>query len=256
MAAKPGHTSIPGVESLRRCLVGQTSGPASSPSASRLVEAVCVQLCNLYPTGTRVHGGARGTRWDSALLQYRHIRELVLGHQRLMARVRTLSLWFTRTQREKERAVLTPGVAADGGRPPAAAAATAPGPASAVAVDRPAAAATATSAVPQGRATTAAARGAAVAPAAAPAVAAPVPALPEPVARRRLLAPRQPAPSAAYPAFPPTAAAAAAAPLLVDLSLPRQSVWVLPPPPPDAPSDIAGSTSPPSAAGHRTARWP
>ena len=129
--------------------------------------------------------------------------------------------------------MLTPGVAADGGRPPAAAAATAPGPASAAAVDRPAAAATATSAVPQGRATTAAARGA-VAPAAAPAVAAPGPALPAP---RRLLAPRQPAPSAAYPAFPPTAAAAAATgplratqPLLVDLSLPRQSVWVLPVP--------------------------
>ncbi|CAL8269592.1 unnamed protein product [Gadus morhua 'NCC'] len=145
---------------------------------------------------------------------------------------RTLSLWFTRTQREKERAVLTPGVAADGGRPPAAAAATAPGPASAAAVDRPAAAATATSAVPQGRATTAAARGAAVAPAAAPAVAAPGPALPAP---RRLLAPRQPAPSAAYPAFLPTAAAAAATgplraaqPLLVDLLLPRQCVWVLP----------------------------
>ncbi|XP_056467496.1 translation initiation factor IF-2-like [Gadus chalcogrammus] len=147
---------------------------------------------------------------------------------------RTLSLWFTRTQREKERAVLTPGVAADGGRPPAAAAATAPGPASAAAVDRPAAAATATSAVPQGRTTTAAERGAAVAPAAAPAVAAPVPALP---ARRRLLAPRQPAPSAAYPAFLQTAAAAAATgplraaqPLLVDLLLPRQSVWVLPVP--------------------------
>ncbi|CAL8269666.1 unnamed protein product [Gadus morhua 'NCC'] len=147
---------------------------------------------------------------------------------------RTLSLGFTRTQREKERAVLTPGVAADGGRPPAAAAATAPGPASAAAVDRPAAAATAASAVPQGRATPAAARGAAAAPAAAPAVAAPGPALPAP---RRLLAPRQPAPSAAYPAFPPTAAAAAATgplraaqPLLVDLLLPRQSVWVLPVP--------------------------
>ncbi|CAL8373827.1 unnamed protein product [Arctogadus glacialis] len=140
---------------------------------------------------------------------------------------RTLKRWFTWSQRAKERAVLTPGVAADGGRPPAAAA---PCPASAAAVDRLAAAATATSAVPQGRATTAAARGVAVAPAAAPAVAAPVPALPVPA---------QPAPSAAYPAFPPTAAAAAATgplratqPLLGDLSPPRQSVWVLPVPRP------------------------
>ncbi|KAK0146403.1 hypothetical protein N1851_014286 [Merluccius polli] len=85
MAAKPNCASTPGVESLRRCLVGQTSGPASSPSASRLVEAVCTQLCRMYPSGTRVRG-ARRSRWDSILLRYQHIRDLVLGHQRLMAR--------------------------------------------------------------------------------------------------------------------------------------------------------------------------
>ncbi|XP_051249474.1 uncharacterized protein LOC127359586 [Dicentrarchus labrax] len=63
-AAKPSRTSIPGVENMRRCLVGQTSGPASSPSASRLVEAVCIQLCRVCPSGTRV-SGARRSRWDS-----------------------------------------------------------------------------------------------------------------------------------------------------------------------------------------------
>ncbi|KAK7157004.1 hypothetical protein R3I94_006915 [Phoxinus phoxinus] len=238
MAAKPSRTTIPGVESLRRCLVGQTSGPASSPSASRLVEAVCTQLCRLIPSGARLHG-ARRSRWESILLRYQHIRDLVLGHQRLMARApiqlyelncRTLSLWFTRTQRDKERTVLASGVAAEG-RPPAAAgsaaaaaaAATAPGP---VAVDRPPAAATA---VPTGQATTAASR-AAVTLAAAPAVAAPVPVLPAPV---RLLAPLPPAPSAAVLAVLPAAAAVtgpfqATQPLLLDLSLPQQSVRVLP----------------------------
>ncbi|XP_056127238.1 uncharacterized protein LOC130104711 [Rhinichthys klamathensis goyatoka] len=102
MAAKPSRTSIPGVESLRRCLVGETSGPASSPSASRLVEAVCTQLCRLIPSGSRARG-ARRSWWDSILLRYQHIRDLVLGHQRLMARApiqlfelnsRTLSLWY------------------------------------------------------------------------------------------------------------------------------------------------------------------
>ncbi|KAK0142136.1 hypothetical protein N1851_020175 [Merluccius polli] len=102
MAAKSHRTSIPGVESMRRCLVGQTSGPASSPSTSRLVEAVCTQLCRLYPSGTRVHS-VRRSRWDCILLRYQHIRDLVLGHQRLMARApiqlyelncRTLSLWY------------------------------------------------------------------------------------------------------------------------------------------------------------------
>ncbi|KAL2080702.1 hypothetical protein ACEWY4_024495 [Coilia grayii] len=103
-AAKSAHTSIAGVESLKRCLVGQTSGPATWPSASRVVEAVCTQLCNLYPSGTRVYGSRR-TRWDCILLHYRHIRDLVLGHQRLMARApiqlfelnqRTLSQWYVK----------------------------------------------------------------------------------------------------------------------------------------------------------------
>ena len=87
---------------VRSCLVGETSGPASSPSTSRLVEAVCSQLVRLYPSGTRLHG-ARRSRWDCILLRYQHIRDLVLGHQRLMARApiqlyelncRTLSLWY------------------------------------------------------------------------------------------------------------------------------------------------------------------
>ncbi|KAL2082546.1 hypothetical protein ACEWY4_022364 [Coilia grayii] len=92
------------------CLVGQTSGPATWPSASRVVEAVCTQLCNIYPSGTRVYGSRR-TRWDSILLHYRHIRDLVLGHQRLMARApiqlfglnqRTLSLWYVHENPEGE----------------------------------------------------------------------------------------------------------------------------------------------------------
>lgn len=117
--------------------------------------------------------------------------------------------------------MLTSGVAAEG-RPPAAAAgsATAPGPTAAA--DRPPAAAT-------GQATTAAPRVVGP-PAAAPAVAAPVPVLPAPVCP---LAPLPPAPSAVVLAIPPAAAAATGPfsmtqPLFLDLSLPQQSVRVLP----------------------------
>ncbi|XP_051251220.1 uncharacterized protein LOC127360838 [Dicentrarchus labrax] len=69
-AAKPSRTSIPGVENMRRCLVGQTSGPASSPSASRLVEAVCIQLCRVCPSASPTRppfaAGRRTSRRPSA----------------------------------------------------------------------------------------------------------------------------------------------------------------------------------------------
>ncbi|KAJ4922011.1 hypothetical protein JOQ06_004030 [Pogonophryne albipinna] len=42
--AKGKTTSCPGKESLQRCLLGLNSGPATWPSASRLVEAICSQL--------------------------------------------------------------------------------------------------------------------------------------------------------------------------------------------------------------------
>ncbi|XP_032362981.1 uncharacterized protein LOC116674902 [Etheostoma spectabile] len=65
-AAKGTNTSCPGKESLQRSLLGPNSGPANWPSASRLVEAICSQLCQLHPKGTR-SGGSVGTGgpWSS-----------------------------------------------------------------------------------------------------------------------------------------------------------------------------------------------
>ncbi|XP_064181123.1 uncharacterized protein LOC135249417 [Anguilla rostrata] len=119
-ATKSKTSVMPGKESLQRCLLGQASGPASWPSASRLVEAICSQLCRLHPTGY-TSSGVRRTRWAAVLADYTHIRELVLDNPRLMAQTtlqlfelnqRTLSQWFSRRQKEWERTVLEQAVVA------------------------------------------------------------------------------------------------------------------------------------------------
>ncbi|KAI4795374.1 hypothetical protein KUCAC02_031454 [Chaenocephalus aceratus] len=66
------------------CLLGLNSGPATWPSASRLVEAICSQLCRLHPAATRF-GGIMRTRWSLILTDYVAIREAVLASPRLMA---------------------------------------------------------------------------------------------------------------------------------------------------------------------------
>ncbi|XP_055005710.1 uncharacterized protein LOC129407731 [Boleophthalmus pectinirostris] len=129
-SGKPSNPCVPGLESLKRCLTGESSGPATWPSASRIMEAVCTELCLIYSASTYSHRGVRRGRWDYILMYYHHIRNLVLGSQRLMARApiqlaeinrRTLSQWYTATLREKERLLLAPGPgAAAGGLQPAA----------------------------------------------------------------------------------------------------------------------------------------
>ncbi|XP_030589839.1 uncharacterized protein LOC115783243 [Archocentrus centrarchus] len=132
-AAKGKNTSCPGKESLQRCVLGLNSGPASWPNASRLVEAICSQLCRLHPAATRVRGILR-TRWSLILTDYVAIKEAVLTSPRLMAQTniqlfelnqRTLSQWFCRRQKSCERAVLEQGL----GMVPAPAAADQPLPA-------------------------------------------------------------------------------------------------------------------------------
>ncbi|XP_034064265.1 uncharacterized protein LOC117541213 [Gymnodraco acuticeps] len=115
--AKGKNTSCPGKESLQRCLLGLNSGPATWPSASRLVEAICSQLCRLHPAATRF-GGIMRTRWFLILTDYVAIREAVLASPRLMAQTdiqlfelnqRTLSQWFSRRQKERGVSVLLQG---------------------------------------------------------------------------------------------------------------------------------------------------
>ncbi|CAL8301838.1 unnamed protein product [Arctogadus glacialis] len=53
----------PGVESVKRCLIGHPGGPAQWPATSRLVEAMCKTLCTLHKTTTK-KAGVSTPRWS------------------------------------------------------------------------------------------------------------------------------------------------------------------------------------------------
>ncbi|KAL0961650.1 hypothetical protein UPYG_G00353430 [Umbra pygmaea] len=117
--ASKGNSSISaGKESLQCCFLGLNSGPATWPGTSRLVEAICSKLCHLHPCGTQ-SGGIKRSRWALILADYVSIREAVLDSPRLMAQTnlqlfelsqRTISQWYSRRQKERERSVLEQGL--------------------------------------------------------------------------------------------------------------------------------------------------
>ncbi|KAK1167306.1 hypothetical protein AOXY_G12027 [Acipenser oxyrinchus oxyrinchus] len=117
--SKTTSSDTPGTDSLKRCLLGQGSGPAQWPQMSRLVEAICIQLCRLHPSSTKSKGG-RTSRWAAILGNYSKVRELVLGSPRLMEKTilqlfelspHTLSQWHNKRQKGQEQAVHQQGVA-------------------------------------------------------------------------------------------------------------------------------------------------
>jgi len=62
-----------------RSFLSGTGGLSQWPDASRLVEAICVRLCQLHPAamssqGVRVHE----PRQNSILTEYSHLREMVV----------------------------------------------------------------------------------------------------------------------------------------------------------------------------------
>ncbi|KAK1803478.1 hypothetical protein P4O66_020911 [Electrophorus voltai] len=101
-------------QSLKRCFLGQGSGPAQWPSVSRLVEAVCPALCRLHPAGQTV-AGVRVNRWASVTRDYGVIRDVVLGSPGLVTRTRiqlfelnqrTLTQWYNARKKKQEQDVL------------------------------------------------------------------------------------------------------------------------------------------------------
>nr|XP_054600042.1 uncharacterized protein LOC107372644 [Nothobranchius furzeri] len=119
-AAKGKDTSCPGVVSLQRCLGGEPSGAANWPDASRVVEAMCSQLCHLYPAASRVNGVSR-SRWFLICNDYMAVRQVVLNCPRLMAQTqlqlyelnqKTISQWFSYRQKRWEKGVLEQGTGA------------------------------------------------------------------------------------------------------------------------------------------------
>ncbi|XP_077088783.1 uncharacterized protein LOC143740659 [Siphateles boraxobius] len=108
-------TSVtPGIESLKRCFLGEGSGPAQWPNASHLVEAICLALCRIYPAGQTI-ARVRVNRWAALLRAYRMIRDVVLDSPGIMARTKlklfelnqlTLSQWHNARKKRQEKEVL------------------------------------------------------------------------------------------------------------------------------------------------------
>ncbi|XP_056103250.1 uncharacterized protein LOC130082422 [Rhinichthys klamathensis goyatoka] len=103
-----------GKESLKRCVLGQGSGPAQWPNISRIVEAVCLELCSIHPAG-KVKWGVSLNRWAAVLHDYQAIRRLVGNCPALRGRAniqlfevnqRTLSVWYNNYRKKLEADVL------------------------------------------------------------------------------------------------------------------------------------------------------
>ncbi|XP_028302297.1 uncharacterized protein LOC114463168 [Gouania willdenowi] len=103
------------VESLRRCLSSQWSGPAQSPGVSCLVETISILLCKIFPLN-RTISGVRISRWSDIVCNYGFIRENVLSHPMLSTKLqlfqinqKTLTQWFNKRKARQENVVLCVG---------------------------------------------------------------------------------------------------------------------------------------------------
>jgi len=101
----PCITVVSDVLYMHRTFLSGTGGPAQWPDASRLVEAICVRLCAMYPAAKKRSKTARvhEPRWNSILAAYKQIRDVVISNRRLMdntglqlfdLNTRTLTQWF------------------------------------------------------------------------------------------------------------------------------------------------------------------
>ncbi|KAK2157070.1 hypothetical protein LSH36_199g00033, partial [Paralvinella palmiformis] len=92
--------------------------PAQWPHCCRVVETLCIKLCQKFPSPVK-KGTAAITRWTAILRAYRKIRQLVLNTARVMADTtlavvelnqNTLVQWHNKRARDPERAILLQGV--------------------------------------------------------------------------------------------------------------------------------------------------
>ncbi|XP_056614654.1 uncharacterized protein LOC130429852 [Triplophysa dalaica] len=109
------NKSCHGEESLKRCVPGQGSGSAQWPTVSRIVEAVCLELCSINPAG-RIKWGVTMNRWSAILYDYQAIRRLVGNCPTLKGKTRiqlfevnqrTLSVWYNDYRKKMEPNVLS-----------------------------------------------------------------------------------------------------------------------------------------------------
>ncbi|XP_058474505.1 uncharacterized protein LOC131447057 [Solea solea] len=110
------HAHTPGVESVKRVVLGQGAGAAQSPKASRLVEAIMLELCRIHTQDIRTIAGVCINRWAAIMRDYKQIRYNVVHCPALMACTRiqlydvnqwTLSMWHNQRSKAMTRDTLT-----------------------------------------------------------------------------------------------------------------------------------------------------
>ncbi|CAH1242386.1 Hypp6644 [Branchiostoma lanceolatum] len=107
------------IENHESCMVGGHSGPAQWPDASRLVEAIFVQLCALHPSASETVGGVTKRRVSVITGEYSHIRRVVMDSDHLKTRTtlqlyevnqHTFTQWWARRQKKQLATVLNLGL--------------------------------------------------------------------------------------------------------------------------------------------------
>lgn len=66
-----------------RCFVGAHS-PAQWPDCNRVVEAIFIRLCALYPNAVRCDGG-RVSRFTMVTHAYKHIQQCIITNAKVMS---------------------------------------------------------------------------------------------------------------------------------------------------------------------------
>ncbi|KAI4793352.1 hypothetical protein KUCAC02_032782 [Chaenocephalus aceratus] len=116
--------AVPGLESMKRCMVGTGSGPCTWPDTSRLVGDIFILLCQLNPS-SRTQCGFLRSRWTLVIMAYDQLRATVYSSPALVARTtlqlfgvnqQTLSQWHKRWASAQEKILLTSGIHALQGR--------------------------------------------------------------------------------------------------------------------------------------------
>ncbi|KAF1393394.1 hypothetical protein PFLUV_G00015170 [Perca fluviatilis] len=118
------HAHTPGVDSVKRAVLGQGAGAARSPSVSRLVEAVLLDLSILHCSDSRTIAGVRIHRWGAVMRDYNIIKENIYSCAALKASTciqlyelnqRTLTAWYNKRSKNQMRdiiAIAVPGPSA------------------------------------------------------------------------------------------------------------------------------------------------
>ncbi|XP_060757014.1 uncharacterized protein LOC132868060 [Neoarius graeffei] len=81
---KAAKSSVaPGVESTKRCFLGQNTGPAQWPDCNRYMECLITKLCTENPSPVR-HNKGTVQRWTLICRTYQDIRQKVLHNPQVM----------------------------------------------------------------------------------------------------------------------------------------------------------------------------